>query len=160
MRPGLLLTAGSSRRQNPSFVGAGPYYRSMGITDEKYVATTTWRKSGAAVATATWIVALDGGRIGFWTSSASGKCKRLRSNPQITLQPSDPRGRVKPGSQAVEGTAQLVTAGADFDAIQRGIRAKYGVMVPVTRNLNRLGHLGKKFPYGDVGVVVTVAAVE
>jgi PPOX class probable F420-dependent enzyme len=129
----------------------------MGISDEKYVATTTWRKSGAAVATATWVTALDGGRVGFWTSSASGKCKRLRNSPQIALQPSDPRGRVKAGSQPVEGTAQLVTAGADFDAIQRGIRAKYGVMVNITRFLNQLGHLGKKFPYGDVGVVVTIS---
>jgi PPOX class probable F420-dependent enzyme len=130
----------------------------MTTSDEKYVATTTFRKSGAAVSTATWIVALDGDRIGFWTSSASGKYKRLRNNPRIKLQPGDPRGRVKAGSSPVEGTAELVTAGADFDAIQHGIRAKYGVMVPVTRFLNTLGHLGKRFPYGDVGVVVTVGS--
>ncbi|HTR94422.1 MAG TPA: hypothetical protein VMI73_22020 [Trebonia sp.] len=36
----------------------------MAIGDEKYVSTTTYRKSGAAVQTATWIVALDGGN---WT---------------------------------------------------------------------------------------------
>jgi len=30
-------------------------------------------------------------------------------------------------------------------------------MVSITRFLNALGHLGKKFPYGDVGVVVTQA---
>jgi PPOX class probable F420-dependent enzyme len=127
----------------------------MAIGDEKYVATTTFRKSGAAVSTTTWIVALDGDRVGFWTSSASGKYQRLRNNPKIMLQPGDPRGRVKAGSSPVEGTAELVTADADFDAIQHGIRAKYGVMVPVTRFLNTLGHLDKKFPYGDVGVVVT-----
>jgi hypothetical protein len=51
-----------------------------------------------------------------------------------------------------------VTSGADFDAIQRGIRARYGAMVRVTRLLNRLGHLGQRFPYGDVGVVVTVTS--
>lgn len=128
----------------------------MAISDAKYVSTTTYRKSGAAVATLTWIVALDGSRLGFWTSSASGKYKRLGNNPRITLQPSDQRGRVKAGAPAVEGTAQLVTSGADFDAIQRGIRARYGAMVRVTRLLNRLGHLGQRFPYGDVGVVVTV----
>ncbi len=129
----------------------------MTISDEKYVATTTYRKSGAAVPTTTWVVALDGNRIGFWTSSASGKYKRLRNNPRIVLEPCDARGRVKAGSQATEGAVQLVSAGADFDAIQRGIRAKYGAMVPVTRFLNTLGHLGRKFPYGDVGVVVTVS---
>jgi uncharacterized protein len=128
----------------------------MTIGDEKYVASTTYRKSGAAVSTATWIVALDGARVGFWTSSASGKYKRLRNDPRIMLEPADSRGRTKAGSRSAEGTAELVTSGADFDAIQRGIRAKYGAMVPVTRFLNTLGHLGKKFPYGDVGVVVTV----
>jgi uncharacterized protein len=129
----------------------------MTIGDEKYVASTTYRKSGTAVPTPTWIVALDGDRVGFWTSSASGKCKRLRNDPRIVLQPSDARGRVKAGSPSAEGTAELVTSGADFDAIQRGIRAKYGPMVPITRLFNTLGHLGKgKFPYGDVGVVITV----
>jgi hypothetical protein len=129
----------------------------MTISDEKYVAATTYRKSGAAVPTTTWVVALDGNRIGFWTSSASGKYKRLRNNPRIVLEPCDARGRVKAGSQSTEGAAQLVSAGADFDAIQRGIRAKYGAMVPVTRFFNALGHLGRKFPYGDVGVVITVS---
>jgi uncharacterized protein len=128
----------------------------MTISDEKYVASTTYRKSGTAVPTQTWICALDGTRVGFWTSSASGKYKRLRNNPRITLQPSDARGRVRPGAESVEGTAELVTAGPDFDAIQSRIRAKYGAMVAITRFLNTLGHLGRKFPYGDVGVVITV----
>ena len=127
----------------------------MTIGDEKYVASTTHRKSGAAVPTQTWICGLDGSRVAFWTSSASGKYKRLRNNPRITLQPADARGRVKTGSPAVEGTVELVTSGADFDAIQSRIRAKYGLMVPVTRFFNLVGNRGK-FPYGDIGVVITV----
>jgi PPOX class probable F420-dependent enzyme len=130
----------------------------MVISDEKFVASTTFRQSGAAVSTPTWIVALDNDRVAFWTSSASGKCKRLLRNPRITLQPCDSRGRVKEGSAPVEGTAELVTSGADFDAIQTRIRAEYGFMVPMSRLFNTLGHLGQgKFPYGDVGVIVTVA---
>jgi uncharacterized protein len=50
----------------------------MPISDEKFVASTTYRKSGAAVPTQTWICALDGSRVGFWTSSASGKYKRYQ----------------------------------------------------------------------------------
>jgi PPOX class probable F420-dependent enzyme len=130
----------------------------MAITDEKYVASTTFRKSGVAVPTATWIVELDAGRAGFWTSSASGKYKRLRNDPRITLQSSDMRGRVKQGSSPVAGTVQLVTSGTDFDAIQHKVRAKYGAMVSLTRFFNTLGHIGKgKFPYGDVGVVITLS---
>ncbi len=130
----------------------------MSLSEEKYVSTTTFRRSGAPVATATWIVALDGGRYGFWTSSRSGKYKRLRNNPAMTLQPSDARGRVKSDSAPVAATAELVTSGADFDAIQSKVRAKYGVQVPVSKFFNTLGHIGKgKFPYGDVGVIVTPA---
>jgi PPOX class probable F420-dependent enzyme len=130
----------------------------MSISDAKYVSSTTYRKSGTPVATATWIVPLDDGRVGFWTSSASGKYKRLRGNPKISLQPSDSRGRVTAGSSAVEGTAELVTAGPEFEAIQQKVRAKYGFMVGMSRFFNTLGHIGKgPFPYGDVGVVVTPA---
>lgn len=134
------------------------YTSAMTLSDEKYVAVTTFRKTGVGVSTATWVAPLGDGRIGFWTSSASGKYKRLRNNPRVTVAPSDARGRVKAGSVAVEGTAELVTAGAEFDAVQSGIRAKYGVMVPITKLLNTLGHLGKgKFPYGDVAVVIVLA---
>jgi hypothetical protein len=50
-----------------------------------------------------------------------------------------------------------VLSGADFYAIASGIRAKYGMLVPVSRFFNTLGHLGKgKFPYRYVGVVITV----
>jgi uncharacterized protein len=59
----------------------------MAISDEKYVCTTTYRKSGAAVSTPTWIVDLDGGRIGFWTSSKSGKFKRLHNSPALRCSP-------------------------------------------------------------------------
>jgi PPOX class probable F420-dependent enzyme len=128
----------------------------MAISDEKYVSSTTYRRSGTPVSTATWIVDLDGERIGFWTSSKSGKYKRLRNDPKITLQPSDQRGKVKAGTAPVEGTAELATSGPQFDAVQSKVRAKYGFMVPMSRFFNTLGHIGKSFPYGDVAVVVTL----
>jgi PPOX class probable F420-dependent enzyme len=130
----------------------------MAISDEKYVSSTTFRKSGTPVPTPTWIVELDGGRVGFWTSSKSGKFKRLRNNPKITLQPSDSRGKVKAGTTAVDGTVELVTSGPRFDAVQSKVRAKYGFMVPISRFFNTLGHLGKSHPYSDVVVVVTLDA--
>jgi len=129
----------------------------MDIGNEKYVATTTFRKSGTAVPTATWIVPLDASRVGFWTSSGSGKYKRLRNDPRVTLQPSDSRGKVKAGTTPVEGTVQLVTSGPDFDAVQSKVRGKYGVMVSISKIFNTLAHLGRgPFPYGDVGVIVTL----
>jgi PPOX class probable F420-dependent enzyme len=128
----------------------------MAIGDEKYLRTTTYRKSGDPVSTPTWIVDLDGGRVGFLTSSKSGKYKRLRNSQHITLQPSDPRGKVKAGTTPAAGTATLASSGPDFDAIQTKIRAKYGSMVPVSRFFQALRHIGKSFPHADVAVVVTL----
>ncbi len=128
----------------------------MAISDEKYVSSTTFRKTGAPVSTPTWIVELDGGRVGFFTSSKSGKYNRLRNNPKITLQPADGRGKVKADSAPVAGTVQLTTSGARFDAVQSKVRAKYGFMVAVAHFFNTVGHLGKSFPYGDVAVVITL----
>jgi hypothetical protein len=129
----------------------------MTLADEKYVVVTTFRASGTEVSTPTWITSLEDGRVGFWTSSASGKVKRLRRNPRVKIQPGDARGRVTAGTTPVEGTVELVSTGSEFDSIQRQIKVKYGVMVPLSRFFNVLGHLGKgKHPYGDVGVLITL----
>ena len=127
------------------------------VSQEKYVSVATFRTTGVAVATPTWIGPLDGGRVGLLTSSASGKAKRLRNNPSLTLQPSDVRGRVKVGTTPMTGTVELVTSGPDFEAISSRVKAKYGVMVPIMRLVDHLRHLGKgSFPYADTGVVITL----
>jgi PPOX class probable F420-dependent enzyme len=113
------------------------------------VAVSTFRRSGDAVVTPCWITQLDGDKVGFWTSSASAKVERLRNNPAVTLQACDQRAKVRAGSPVVSGRqAAVVSSGAEFDRIQTQIRSKYGFMVPASRLFNRLGHLGKTFPYG------------
>ncbi len=96
----------------------------MSIADEKFVSVATFRKSGAAVATPTWIVPLDDGRVGFWTSSSAGKTKRLRTNPVVTVQACNQRGKIKDGSQKIDGTAVLVSSGPEFDAIQAKVKSQ------------------------------------
>jgi hypothetical protein len=130
----------------------------VALADEKYMLLTTFRRDGTPVSTPVWVVALDGEEVGFWTSSGSGKAKRLAHTARVTVQPSDGRGRVKQGSVAVEGTARLVT-GDELDAIRERVIAKYGFMTKVTKALATIwGTLrGKRIPYGDRGVVISVA---
>jgi PPOX class probable F420-dependent enzyme len=130
----------------------------MVLADEKYIALTTFRRDGSPVTTAVWVAPLDEGRFGFWTSSTSGKAKRLRNDPKVTVQPCNGRGKVKEGTAPQEGTARTVTEGADFDQIQAKVKAKYGVQVTISRWLNSVGALVKrrKQPYGDTGVVITL----
>ena len=110
------------------------------------------------MATPVWAVPLDGGDIGFWTSSESGKVKRLAHTERVTVQPCDARGRPKAGTQPVEATARVV-AGPEFDAIRQKVVAKYGVMTKFTKLLGTVGGIlkRKRIPYGDRGVIITLA---
>jgi len=128
----------------------------MAISDEKYMLLTTFRRDGTAVSSPVWVVALDGGKVGFYTSSGSGKAKRLAHTARVTVQPSDARGRVKAGTQPVDATAQLVT-GPELEAIRAKVVAKYGIMTKIAKALNEIGGAIKRrrVPYADRGVVIT-----
>ena len=123
----------------------------MALSDEKYIRVTTFKKDGTAVSTPTWVVELDDGKIGFYTSSTSGKAKRLRNDPKVVVQPSDSRGRAKPDASPLEGTAVVVT-GSERDAIYEKV-LPVGFMTKVTRLLAKVGGVvkRKKQPYADCG---------
>jgi uncharacterized protein len=129
----------------------------MGLADEKYLLLTTYRKNGTPVATPVWAASLDGGAIGFWTSSGSGKAKRLAHTSKVMLQPCDARGRVRTGTSPTDATARVVT-GAELEVIRTRIVAKYGFMTKLTKVLALVGGIvkRKRIPYGDCGVVLTV----
>lgn len=127
----------------------------MAISDGKYMAFTTYRRSGEAVTSPVWVVALDDGRIGFWTSSASGKAKRLRHTARVQVQASDARGRPNAGSAVLDGTAEL-SSPAKPEIITK-IKAKYGFMAKLTKTLAKLRHPINTPPYADVTVAVTLA---
>jgi PPOX class probable F420-dependent enzyme len=131
----------------------------VALSDEKYMLLTTFRRDGTPVSTPVWVVALDGETVGFWTSSGSGKVKRLAHTTRVTVQPSDARGRVKQGSAAIEATARIVT-GSEFEAIRERVIAKYGFMTKLTKALGTVAGIvrGKRIPYGDIGVVLTPAS--
>jgi len=97
------------------------------IVDAKYVLLTTFRKNGDAVGTPVWIVALPDGTGGFTTEATSGKVKRIRNNPNVTLQPCSVRGSVVVGSAVVSATAEVLV-GAGALPVRDAIRRKYRVV--------------------------------
>lgn len=93
---------------------------------EKYLQLTTYRKSGDGVPTPVWVVQ-DGDSLLVYTDLTSGKVKRLRHTPGVTLTPCDMRGRVPDGATTTQAVA---TVAEDPDAIKvlRGkVIAKYGL---------------------------------
>ena len=125
------------------------------IGDEKYISFTTYRRSGEAVSTPTWVVPLADGRVGFWTAMGTGKTKRLRNDPRVTIAASDARGRVSEDAVSRDGTAEMVQSGPEFDEVQRKVKEKYGLMTKATNLLSRLGPQGRKgLTYADTAVLV------
>jgi uncharacterized protein len=100
----------------------------VAITDEKYVLLTTFRKNGVAVPTPVWIVAMPDGTGGFTTEATSGKVKRIRNTPSVTLQPCSMRGNVQPGAAVVKATAEVLLD-ADARPITAAVRRKYRLVM-------------------------------
>ena len=130
------------------------------MRDEKYILLTTYKRDQTPVSSPVWIVPLVDGSFGFWTSSGSGKAKRLAHTGKVMVQPCNARGVVKVGSVAQDATAHLVT-GAELDAISKKVVAKYGLLT--TKFTKVVGTLvgiskGKKIPYGDRGVVIRLTS--
>ena len=124
--------------------------------DQKTVLFTTYRRDGRAVSTPVWWVELGDGSFGFWTSSGSGKAKRLAHTSRVLVQPCNNRGVATPGSAPQEATARVVS-GEQHEVIRQKVVAKYGVFTKFTKFIAtttwRLQ--GKKIAYGDRGVIVT-----
>jgi uncharacterized protein len=133
----------------------------MALADERYMLLTTFRRDGTPVATPVWVAPYDEHSVAFWTGSGSGKAKRLAHTQRVTVQPSDARGRVKPGTEPVEATARVVS-GEELEAIRKRVFAKYGLQARVTKVLITSWRLlkGKHLPYADRGVIVTPASAD
>jgi PPOX class probable F420-dependent enzyme len=70
----------------------------------RYLLLTTFRRTGVGVPTAVWVVS-DGDELVVTTRLGSGKVKRIRNDPTVTLMACDIRGVVSPDAVAVPATA-------------------------------------------------------
>lgn len=129
----------------------------MTLADERCMLLTTFKRDGTPVATPVFLATLSEHTLGFYTSSTSGKAKRLRHTDRVTVQACNYLGAVKRGSTPIEGRARLV-ADEQVQQIHARIVAKYGVIAPLARwAAIAMGHVQRKpFPYGDRGVIVTL----
>lgn len=94
------------------------------ISAGKYILLTTFRRDGTAVPTPVWFVR-QGDVLLITTDGTSGKVKRLRANPRVTIAPCDMRGR--PKGDGVEATAELVDAAAT-EQITAAVARRYGLI--------------------------------
>jgi PPOX class probable F420-dependent enzyme len=94
------------------------------LDPEQTVSLVTFRRNGEPVATPLWFVR-DGALVYLRTMARSGKVKRLRHDPRVTVAPCTWEGEVK--GAAVEGLGRVMAS--DEPATKRADRlldAKYG----------------------------------
>ena len=107
------------------------------LGDEKFVALTTFRKSGVGVPTTVW-VGRDGDSLVVTTPSGSGKVKRLRNDERIELQPSSRRGTVDGSVPPVAGVAEVVEGAGAMTRLGEVMGAKYGLEYRLVMGVERL----------------------
>jgi PPOX class probable F420-dependent enzyme len=125
------------------------------LGDERYISITTFRRDQSPVATPVWVVA-DNGRLYVWTGSQTGKVKRIRRNPAVTVAPCTFRG--VPTGPAVAARAEIVPA-ADRPHIWRLFAAKYGIQLRLSVWSGRISALlrrGKRPPAQQIYLELTL----
>lgn len=96
------------------------------LAKEKYLSLITFRRSGDAVPTPVWF-ALDSSTIYVESGPESGKVKRVRHTPHVTVAPCTINGKVT--GPALDGEARIITDQAEIAAAQAALTRAY----PLTR---------------------------
>ena len=91
------------------------------IRGQRYISLATFRKNGAAVYTPIWF-AEDDNKLYFMTSSKSGKYKRIRNNPKVTIAPCTVRGKII--GPEFPATVRILPP-EEFQPTRRRIKSKY-----------------------------------
>jgi hypothetical protein len=119
----------------------------------RYVALTTFRRTGVGVSTAVWIAPDGDDAVVVLTGAGSGKAKRLRRDSRVELRECSVRGRVLPGAPVVRGRAALVTDPEEQHRLLAGHRRKYGLQFRAYQLVERL--LSRGAGPGDVVLRIT-----
>jgi PPOX class probable F420-dependent enzyme len=106
-RPSRQRRCQSHERLAQSRMEAMPSQIPASIHGQKYISLTTFRKSGAGVATPVWFGEGDG-KLYVMTRGDMGKAKRIRNNPHVRVAPCTMRGTVT-GAE-VAATARILPA--------------------------------------------------
>lgn len=126
------------------------------IADSPFVSLGTYRKTGELVATPVWI-ARDGDDLVVTTNRETGKVKRLRRDPRVTLRPCTRTGEVADNAVTVTGAARLDDGLA---AGNRALGAKYGMQYKVVTGFGGLVRRLTRKPNQSVIIRISKAPVD
>jgi PPOX class probable F420-dependent enzyme len=126
------------------------------IEQAQFIRLTTFRRSGVAVPTPVWFV-LDGDALLVTTMDSTGKAKRLRHTPRVTVCVSDRRGNVK--GPEFEATAELLPGDAAADVRQQ-VTKRYGLQGRIMLTVvHAITSARSRTPRNPVGIRIVRTAV-
>jgi uncharacterized protein len=102
----------------------------------RYLSVTSFKRDGTGVATPLWFVS-DGNRLWALTDLHSPKIWRIRRNPRVLVAPCRVDGKLH--GEPVEASAEVVTADADLERVQKLLLARYKISYRVVMLFYRLG---------------------
>lgn len=94
----------------------------------QFMQLTTYRKNGQGVPTPVWFVD-QGGVLFTKTAETTGKVKRIRNNPRVTVVPCTAFGKAT--GPAADGKAYIVTDPKQIAMAEAALAKKYGIMRPI-----------------------------
>ena len=102
----------------------------------RYLSVTSFKRDGTGVATPVWFVS-DGRRLYALTDLHSAKVRRIRRNPRVLVAPCRPSGKLR--DEPVEARAEVLTATADLERVQRLLMERYKLSYRLVMLIYRLG---------------------
>ena len=87
----------------------------------KYLSITSFRRNGSGVATPVWF-ATEGDRLFVMTALGSGKVRRIRRNPFVSIAACSARGRLR--SEPMTARAEILPS-TEEEHVKRLIARKY-----------------------------------
>jgi hypothetical protein len=102
----------------------------------RYLSVTTFKRDGTGVAAPVWFVS-DGRGLFAFTDLHSAKVRRIRRNPHIAVASCRVNGKLR--GEPVAALAEVLTAGADLERVQKLLLARYKISYRVVMLFYRLG---------------------
>ena len=102
----------------------------------RYLSVTSFKRDGTGVATPLWFVS-DGRRLFALTDLHSGKVRRIRRNPRVLVASCRADGKLR--GEPVPARAEVLTATAELDRVQKLLMERYKISYRLVMLLYRLG---------------------
>jgi uncharacterized protein len=122
------------------------------LKNRKYINLTTFRKTGAAVATPLWF-AEHQGVLYTQTFPTAGKLKRIKHTPRVTVAPCTVNGKAL-GAE-IEGEARIITNEQEILLAEAALARKYGLTRRIYDGaMSVYGKLRRQAPSGRTYIAI------